>query len=525
MDSPSFRRQIYILLITLATAMAVGRVLSTQRVYEPHLAPPPDVTNDFRYQAWPATPPRAVPTFGSNDRSRWDTVRALVDDGTFAIGRHDPFLVSPENPEGITGIASEDGWRTVDKVLHPERQVFLSSKPPLLTVLMAGQYWLLKHTVGWSIADQPYEVVRAGLLTFNVLPFALYLWLLSRLAEQFGATDWGRLFVVTAAAFGTLLTPFLITFNNHTPAAVAALVALYAALRAGFPWRGEEWGAGSGGEGIRGVPEFDFSPVPHPHRPVTGWLVLSGLAAGFLVNCELPGLAFAAVLGLCLLVRAPGRTLLCFAPPVLLFIALYFSLNYLATGQLLPVYEKLDTPWYQYPGGLWAKIHPGGGRGIEYAKFIESRWAYAFHLFSGHHGWFSLTPIHLLGAAGMAVGVANLGKRAAGRKGPAPGIGWEVTAVSTLATSAVVFAFYAFVVSTANYGGWTNGPRWLLWLTPLWLLCMLPVADWLGTRRWGRALALVLLALSVLSASYQLWNPWRHPWIYNLMDARGWIPY
>jgi hypothetical protein len=494
------RRLVYTLLIVVAAASAAGRVLSTERVYEPHLAPPPGVENDARYQAWPATAPRVVPTFGSNDRSRWDTVRALVDEGTFAIGYHDPSLISPDNPEGITGIASEDGWRTIDKVLHPERLEFLSSKPPLLTVLMAGQYWVLKHTLGWSITEQTNEVVRAGLLTFNVLPFALYLWLLSRLAEWFGATDWGRLYVVAAAAFGTLLTPFLITFNNHTPAAVAALVALYAALRAGFPWQGEA-------------------------RPSAGWLVLSGLAAGFLANCELPGLAFVALLGLVLLVRAPGRTLLCFAPPVLLFIALYFLLNYFATGQFLPVYEKVDTPWYLYPGSLWAKVRPGMGRGIEYAKFVESRWAYAFHLTFGHHGWFSLTPIQLLGAAGMLVGVSHLLKRRTGRAEPGPGVGWDVTAVGALVTSLVVFVFYAFVVSAANYGGWTNGPRWLLWLTPLWLLSMLPAADWLGARRWGRGLALVLLALSVLSVSYQLWNPWRHPWIYNFSEARGWIAY
>jgi len=43
------------------------------------------------------------------------------------------------------------------------------------------------------------------------------------LAERYGATDWGRLFVVAAAAFGTLLTLFLITFNNHVPAAFAGL--------------------------------------------------------------------------------------------------------------------------------------------------------------------------------------------------------------------------------------------------------------------------------------------------------------
>ena len=68
-----------------------------------------------------------------------------------------------------------------------------------------------------------------------MLPLILYLWMISRLAERYGATDWGRLFVVVAAAFGTLLNPFLITFNNHVPAAFAALVALYAALPVAFP--------------------------------------------------------------------------------------------------------------------------------------------------------------------------------------------------------------------------------------------------------------------------------------------------
>ena len=103
--------------------------------------------------------------------------------------------------------------------------------------------------------------------------------------------------------------------------------------------------------------------------------------------------------------------------------------------------------------------------------------------------------------------------------------GWDVTVAGSAVVSLVVFLFYAFVVSTANYGGWTNGPRWLLWLTPLWLFAALPVADRLGRRRWGRAACLVLLALSVLSVSYSDWNPWRHPWIYNWMEAGGWLPY
>ena len=73
-----------------------------------------------------------------------------------------------------------------------------------------------------------------------------------------------------------------------------------------------------------------------------------------------------------------------------------------------------------------------------------------------------------------------------------------------------------------NYGGMTSGLRWMFWLAPLWLVAMLPAADALAARRWTRGLALVLLALSVLSASYPTWNPWTHPWLMNYMQYLGW---
>jgi hypothetical protein len=54
---------------------------------------------------------------------------------------------------------------------------------------------------------------------------------------------------------------------------------------------------------------------------------------------------------------------------------------------------------------------------------------------------------------------------------------------------------------------------------------MLPVADRLAGQRWGRWLAYTFLAVSVFSVSYRLWNPWRHPWLYDLMEALGWSAY
>jgi hypothetical protein len=64
----------------------------------------------------------------------------------------------------------------------------------------------------------------------------------------------------------------------------------------------------------------------------------------------------------------------------------------------------------------------------------------------------------------------------------------------------------------------------MFWLIPMWLVAILPAADLAAQRRWSRGLALALLCLSALSASYPTWNPWTHPWLYNFMEYMDWLP-
>ncbi len=301
------------------------------------------------------------------------------------------------------------------------------------------------------------------------------------------------------------MTPFLITLNNHTLATCSLVVAVYAAVR------------------ILESSESNWR-----------WFVIAGFFAGFTAVNELPAAAFAVGLGLLLLRRSAGRTLLAFAPAALVPVVALLALNYAELGEFNVGYSKFGGPWYEYEGSHWRNLPDRSKRGIDWAKNQEGKGAYAFHLLLGHHGWFSLTPIYLLGLGGMAWGVRSL-LRSGERKPPetyttqgayAPRSAGRIRAelaVSTLLLSLVVMGYYIF--KSDNYGGWTNGPRWLMWLSPLWLLTLLPVVDRLGQRRWGRALCVFLLAVSVLSAHYWDWNPWRHPWIYNFMDARGWIPY
>ena len=189
------------------------------------------------------------------------------------------------------------------------------------------------------------------------------------------------------------------------------------------------------------------------------------------------------------------------------------------------MYDKFGGPWYRFEGSHWSKIGTSAAKGLDFND--EPTTVYAFHLSFGHHGWFSLTPVWLVALASLVA----LGIRSApavrNLYGSAKGTGWtvEMFAAMTLVVSATVFAFYLTRTQSYNYGGNTSGPRWLFWLIPLWVLAIPPAADWLAKSAGGRLLGAVLLGASVLSAFYPAWNPWRNPWILQLMEYAGWLRY
>lgn len=506
-------RSIYTLIIVLAAGSACGRIVATQRVYEPSLP-----------SRWPQVKPRVMPTFSSNDRSRWATVRSLVHDHSFVIGTRDPavyrasavavfgqldpFQAATLAQVGYTarvassrGIIFEDGYESVDKVLHPEKLEFYSSKPPLLTVLIAGLYWLLHTLFGWTLQSNPSNpldpvntaaVVRTILILVNVVPFAIYLHVFSGWLERWCASTWAKMFIFVSAAFATLVSPFLITLNNHTLATFSVLFALHALVRI---WEARRDGV------VAGV----------------GWFLLAGFCSTFAAAMELPALSFAVCAGALLLIWFPGRTLLLCAPIALLIVAAFLGLNWLAVGQWEPAYSEFGGPWYEYEGSHWRRPLEGETRrGIDWARQHEERWEYALHALIGHHGWFSLTPIWILALAGM-IG-SSLSAGTTGARLP-----WFMAPLA-LVISLVVISFY--LIQSDNYGGFTVGLRWLMWLTPLWLACLIPVIDRMATSRLGRGVAYVALAVSALTANYSAWNPWRHPWLYDLLVSTGmWTGY
>ena len=377
----------------------------------------------------------------------------------------------------------EPGWDTIDMVKHvgsDGQEHLYSSKPPLLATLMAGPYWLVYKTTGATLGTQPYIIGRSMLVLWTVVPLVIYFLVLASLAERYGTTDWGRLFMMAGAAFGTFLTTYAVSINNHVLGAAGAAVALWAYVQI-----------------VDGKREARY-------------FLLAGLAGAFTVANELPALAFLALLAAALLYQAPRPTLIAFLPAALVIVAAHFATNYLAHGTLREPYSHWND-WYMYTYEVNGKVRESywkNPQGIDAGEADLAK--YALHTTVGHHGIFSLTPLWLLSVVGLGIWLSRPDQRA--------------LAAGIALLSIVVYVFYLTQPPIhRNYGGMTSGLRWMFWFAPLWLVALLPAVDWCAKARWRRGLALVLLGLSVLSASYPTWNPWTHPWILNFLLDRGWV--
>jgi hypothetical protein len=432
------------------------------------------------------------PFLSGNDRSRWLTARALVERGTFAI---EDLVVEP-------------GWDTIDAVVHPDaagRLHLYSSKPPLLSVIVAAPYWLIHRLTGWTLGDHPFEVGRILLLACGAVPFAIMLAFTLRAADSLGSSDWGRLWAAALAACGTLLTTFAVVLTNHLPAAAAAAASLWLVLAIRDGERRSIWS-----------------------------FFAAGLAAGLAAAFELPALAWLVAV-LVVLARYNLRHTLVAAVPAAALVAIAaLGVNQIAHGTIVPPYahrsdgivpaaasgEESWNPdnWYDYairlPDGRLLQSYWRSPQGIDRGE--PSRAAYAWHAIAGHHGILSLTPAWLLVVPGLALLVARRHRR--------QGQGAADVAMAIAAVSAVVIGFYLLrPQADRNYGGMSSGFRWVFWMAPLWVAAAVPAADILSRSRSGRLLACLLLAVSVLSVAYPTWNPWTRPWIEQGLRHAGWL--
>lgn len=372
----------------------------------------------------------------TNTRSRIITVERLVEQGTMAHlapGDTTPFELS------------------IDAVLIDGRMY--SSKPPVYPFVMAGQAWMLKQLTGWHFYPHRKSYIRILTLLNQVLPFVVVLWLALVMARQYTRDPWVLTMLVLTLSVGSLAFGYAVTINNHTPAALALFGCLFLVWQAVYRGRGGWWR-----------------------------YLLFGLLAGFAASTDLPGLAMAGGMWLVLLYhnwRMSWPAALVMAVPMMVTVIVFYNLS----GSFSPLY--VQTELYRFEGSYW--LEPEA-----HDTLREPKWLYFFHITFGHNGLFSLSPVLLLGAAGLVWLLRQ-------RQMP------ERPLVAMLALGmAAIFLFV--LLKTSNYGGYCIGTRWFIVFMPILGMMALPALAWLSKRVWGRALGIALLLLSTPAVFQALYH-------------------
>lgn len=501
-----------------------------------------------------------MPTMiGANDISRWCTIWSLLERGTFMIDD------CPWQSETQDKVFRTNPWEEVAPGSTAPRH-FYSSKPPMLPTLIAAGLYPVRQLVGLPLDHQsispriPRNVIVADpsapggkrtemqtpepfkwslhvvyfkpvLVFLNVLPLAIMLVRYRRYLDDGDHPDWAWLASLSAFAFGTYLTVFTSTLNNHLIAAWSAFFAMGAMVRA----------------------FNDNSRRPGPY-------IQAGFFSAFCACNELPAASLPALMGLVLASVSLRRMFTAFLPAALVPVAIFFACQYAALGTFKPAYADFGGDAYEYAGSYWTTPLD-----LDYFdKHPEPRITYLGHMLFGHHGIFSLSPIFLFAMAGIAARMGNrfyramalllaclaIAGAAAGYRiykyqtidplamtwlvwllplwlliipqpiDPRTNPGKAAGAWMTMVLSVVVIGFYGY--KTNNYGGSTQGLRWLFWLIPLWIY-YLPDGFRSGSEtRLHRRLGYTALALSFLSVGYAIRSPWTHPWLLDALDRLGW---
>jgi hypothetical protein len=386
--------------------------------------------------------------------SRLASVYSLVNFGTWRIDR----------PQDKPAIAFEQG--TIDKVEVEGR--LISSKPPMLPLMMAGEYIALHRVLGWDLDDEAALNKIARFMNFTLvgLAYIAAVVFFAKTLRLFVRDPLPRVVLLFSLAFGTQLWGYSTHLNNHVPATGLLVVAIYLAI---------------------GMSTGKLAP--------SGWrFAVFGLAAGLVPTLDVPAAIFVLPAGLFLLWRYPAKTLILAGFAATLPIAVHLFAIHAATGSFLPVQTRQDV--YLYEGSYWRS--PLGIDALNQPKGI-----YLLHMLIGRVGLFALFPVTF---GGVLVAFVAMFRKSMPLRG------------YILAGGAAFLVLTAYYVhKTNNYGGEAYGFRWYIVAMPVLLLMAAPLFAAMK-KRWQWMLASVLVGVSFYSAYECASSPWgsNHEWTVRL---------
>jgi hypothetical protein len=415
---------------------------------------------------------------GQNDLSRFVAIDSLINRGTWQI----------DGSSWAQKRVTRDGRSYLlmnDIVLHP-RGHFYSSKPPVLSFLGAGVLRVLQWLGGEFSFERPHDALPTFVLTWFLvggLTAMAFHQMRSRAGALLPPMKADIATILTLG--GTLFLTYSTTFNNHTVAAALVLLAF-----------------------------FSLGMHAGTKHPSTGAVLLAGLAMGFAAVIDMPvGGAFGLGMGLYIIfgMRAPRR-LAVFGLAVLPGLLLHCWLQYSIWGSVLPV--QVMSGLGSFEGNYW-------GDPVGADAWRISRWKYwALTLFSTR-GLFTLSPILLLGAAGLADGLLKRRDEDRRRENRVK------FAVLTVLFGILLNIWYYSFEGPTNFGGACFGFRWYIGFTPI--LSWYAISYFAGHRH-DRGVRRIFYACGVTSLTFALigmQNPWllmeanSHPAVRVLLFLRG----
>ncbi len=380
---------------------------------------------------------------GETVTSRLATVYALIHNKTFYIRDSSNFSPNPFEQ------------RTVDKVKGKEG--IISSKPPIFSLIMAGEYLILKE-FGYSL-DNPQHlkpIVRFYIISLIIPLFALSLLIIWRFLHSISASAPVRIATLAVLAFGTHWSAFSPHFTNHLPGGALLIISLYCLWNIYRDKRSSIYG------------------------------LLGGIFSSLVFTIDMPLTIFVAG-GFLFLLWYKGLNKLIWIPigalPVLL---IHFSIMFHITGSILPV--QISNAPFLFESSYWR--HPVDVDALHHPKLV-----YTFNILVGPKGIFLLYPVLVLSLLNFLPKFWN---------SYSPEL--KNLFISLLICFIVLNIYY--ILSTNNYGGMSYGFRWHAGSMPILALASIPFLEKVKKNKLFWVCWFFLFAISLYSSFECRQHPW-----------------
>jgi len=370
-----------------------------------------------------------------NDYSRLATVESIIERNTFVL---DNSSIMPN----------------VDKVYINGN--FYSDKPPMLSILASGVYFIMKNLFNISFSSQPKLAYYLITLLFIGVLSSLTIVFFYKSLKYIKIDEKYKLILSFTLLLATLILPYSLVFNNHIVAASLLFISFYFLLKLKF------------------------------EKEEAKYFLISGLCASLASTIDLVSGGIFLIIFTIYLLRLKNKLKYLFFLGVVLPITLHLIINISITGDIIPA--NLHPEYFDYPGSQFNEENLSG---FINHQSIKDMFVYGFNMLLGKDGIFLYNPLLLLS---LLIIFNIINKKH---------IFWKEAVSITLGT-VIILGYY--IIFSNNYGGRAYGIRWFITFIPL----LFYFCSFIFTKKFRRYIPFfyILLPISLVFSLFGVIDPW-----------------